>query len=98
MSRPTLAQLSTGTLTVVVATVALLAVSGSTGVLEVAVLVAFAIALGTLTTALLVTVSAHRTAAAGAASTQRQSPPQGREQARDQPQNLGQQPELAHQS
>ncbi|MFD9129910.1 hypothetical protein [Kitasatospora sp. NPDC059571] len=95
MLRPTLAQLSTGTLTVVVAAVALLAVSGSTGVAEVLVLVAFAVALGTLTTALLVTVAAQRRSAAdrGAAA----GPDAGERQSRDQPQTAGQRPELAHQ-
>ncbi|GAA2143961.1 hypothetical protein GCM10009760_30920 [Kitasatospora kazusensis] len=62
MPRPTIAQLCTGTLTVVVATVALLAVSGATGVFEIMVLVAFAVALGTLATALLMTVARHRPA------------------------------------
>ena len=60
MPRPTLPQLCTGTFTVVVSAVALLAVSGSTGVFEVVVLVAFAVALGTLATALLTTLSAQR--------------------------------------
>ncbi|MCX5212689.1 hypothetical protein OG689_25970 [Kitasatospora sp. NBC_00240] len=52
MPRPTVAQICTGTLTVVVATVALLSVSGVTGALEIAVVVAVALALGTLATAL----------------------------------------------
>lgn len=60
MSRPTLAHLSTGVLTVVVAAAVLLAVSGSRGVFEIAVLVGFAVALGTLTTALLVTGADRR--------------------------------------
>jgi len=60
MPRPTSAQVCTGTLIVVATTVALLAVSGSSGLFEVAVLVAFAIALGTLATALLMSVSAQR--------------------------------------
>ncbi|MFJ9522186.1 hypothetical protein ACIRPK_28530 [Kitasatospora sp. NPDC101801] len=64
MSRPTIAQLTTGTLTMVAAAAVLLAVSGSRGVFEIAVLVAFAVALGTLSTALLVTVAAQRRAAA----------------------------------
>ncbi|MER5867718.1 hypothetical protein [Kitasatospora sp. NPDC002040] len=64
MSRPTIAQLSTGTLTVVAAAAVLLAVSGSRGVFQIAVLVAFAVALGTLATALLVSVAAQRRAAA----------------------------------
>ncbi|GAA2745433.1 MULTISPECIES: hypothetical protein [Kitasatospora] len=60
MPRPTTAQLCTGTLITVATTVALLAVSGSTGVFEITVLVAFAIALGTLATALLMSAAAHR--------------------------------------
>ncbi|MFF1869686.1 hypothetical protein [Kitasatospora herbaricolor] len=52
MPRPTVAQICTGTLTVVAATVALLSVSGATGALEIAVVVAVALALGTLATAL----------------------------------------------
>ncbi|MER8185463.1 hypothetical protein [Kitasatospora sp. NPDC094015] len=68
MPRPTTAQLCTGTLIVVATTVALLAVSGSSGVFEVAVLVVFAIALGTLTTALLMTVAAQRRRASGSGS------------------------------
>ncbi|MEU9128554.1 hypothetical protein AB0D08_10645 [Kitasatospora sp. NPDC048540] len=63
MPRPTTAQLCTGILIVVATTVALLAVSGSSGVFEVAVLVAFAVALGTLATALLMSVAAQRRAA-----------------------------------
>ena len=66
MPRPTLPQLCTGTFTVVASTVALLAVSGSTGVVEVVVLVAFAVALGTLATALLMTLSAQRRLTRGA--------------------------------
>ncbi len=60
MPRPTVAQICTGTLTVVAATLALLTVSGATGVLEVAVLVAFALALGTLATALSMSVTRRR--------------------------------------
>ncbi|MFJ8044904.1 hypothetical protein ACIRBX_30820 [Kitasatospora sp. NPDC096147] len=60
MSRPTLAHLSAGVLTVMVAAAVLLAVSGSRGVFEIAVLVGFAVALGTLTTALLVTGAERR--------------------------------------
>ncbi|WP_037972859.1 hypothetical protein [Streptomyces sp. NRRL WC-3742] len=52
MPRPSASQLCLGSFTVVAATVALLAVSGASGVLEVAVLVAFALALGTLVTVL----------------------------------------------
>ena len=55
MTRPTVAQICTGTLIVVAATVALLGVSGATGVLEIAVLVTFALALGVLATALSMT-------------------------------------------
>ncbi|MCU7824575.1 hypothetical protein [Kitasatospora sp. DSM 101779] len=68
MPRPTLPQICTGTFTVVASAVALLAVSGSTGVFEVAVLVAFAVALGTLATALLMTLSAQRRPDHGAPS------------------------------
>ncbi|MDH6577145.1 hypothetical protein [Kitasatospora sp. MAP5-34] len=60
MPRPTIAQLCTGTLTVVAAAVALLAVSGATGVLEIVVLVAFSLALGTLATALQMTAARRR--------------------------------------
>ncbi|MFI6156626.1 hypothetical protein ACIBCA_28540 [Kitasatospora sp. NPDC051170] len=52
MPRPSVPQFFLGSFTVVAATVALLAVSGASGVLEVAVLVAFALALGTLVTVL----------------------------------------------
>ncbi|BFV59088.1 hypothetical protein KCMC57_up41920 [Kitasatospora sp. CMC57] len=65
MSRPTIAQLVTGILTVVVAAAVLLAVSASRGVFEIAVLVAFSVALGTLATALLMTVAAQRRTSAG---------------------------------
>ncbi|GAA0667829.1 hypothetical protein GCM10010193_19480 [Kitasatospora atroaurantiaca] len=60
MTRPTIAQFCTGTLTVVATTVALLAVSGATEVFEIMVLVAFAVALGTLATALLITATQRR--------------------------------------
>ncbi|MGW3040103.1 hypothetical protein ACWC9T_08650 [Kitasatospora sp. NPDC001159] len=50
MPRPSAAQFCLGSFTVVATTVALLAVSGASGVLEVAVLVAFALALGTVVT------------------------------------------------
>ncbi|MFD0273786.1 hypothetical protein ACFVHB_07700 [Kitasatospora sp. NPDC127111] len=50
MPRPTTPQICLGTFTVVASTVALLAVSGAAGVLEVAVVVGFALALGTLVT------------------------------------------------
>ncbi|GAA4850781.1 hypothetical protein [Kitasatospora terrestris] len=66
MPRPSSAQLFTGTLIVVATTVALLAVSGSTGVYEIAVLVAFAIALGTLATALSMSAAAQRRSAVAA--------------------------------
>ncbi|WP_329495181.1 hypothetical protein [Kitasatospora herbaricolor] len=62
MPRPTVAQICTGTLTVVVATVALLGVSGATGALEIAVVVAVALALGTLATALSMSGSRRRPA------------------------------------
>ncbi|MQS12429.1 hypothetical protein F7Q99_09045 [Streptomyces kaniharaensis] len=52
MPRPSAAQLCLGTFTVVASAVALLAVSGAEGVLEVGVLVVFALALGTLVTVL----------------------------------------------
>ncbi|MFJ9773729.1 hypothetical protein ACIRVF_21215 [Kitasatospora sp. NPDC101157] len=62
MPRPSAAQFCLGSFTVVATAVALLAVSGASGVLEVAVLVAFALALGTVVTVLSVSVS-HRSAA-----------------------------------
>ncbi|MFB7905507.1 hypothetical protein ACFC1T_03680 [Kitasatospora sp. NPDC056076] len=64
MPRPSAAQFCLGSFTVVATTVALLAVSGASGVLEVAVLVGFALALGTVVTVLSVAVSA-RSAAVG---------------------------------
>lgn len=64
MPRPTTAQTLLGTFTVVAATVALLAVSGATGVREVAVLVGFALALGTLVTLLSVSTAELRRPAA----------------------------------
>ncbi|MER5636344.1 hypothetical protein ABT095_05260 [Kitasatospora sp. NPDC002227] len=72
MPRPTIAQLLTGTLTVVATTVALLAVSGATGVFEIAVLVTFAVVLGTLAVALQQAATRgrpHRTPPAAPAST-----------------------------
>lgn len=66
MSRPSASQLCLGSFTVVAATVALLAVSGASGVLEVAVLVALALALGTLVAVLpLRAAEPSRPAAAG---------------------------------
>jgi hypothetical protein len=62
MPRPTLAQFCTGTLTIVVTTVVLLAVSGATGVPAVAALVAVAVALGVLVTLLLMTADRRRAA------------------------------------
>ncbi|MFJ9844929.1 hypothetical protein ACIRYZ_31695 [Kitasatospora sp. NPDC101155] len=59
MPRPSAAQFCLGSFTVVATTVALLAVSGASGVLEVAVLVAFALALGTVVTVLSLSVSAR---------------------------------------
>ncbi|MER7753039.1 hypothetical protein [Kitasatospora sp. NPDC097643] len=52
MPRPSAAQVCLGSFTVVAATVVLLAVSGASGVLAVAVLVGFALALGTVVTVL----------------------------------------------
>ncbi|MFD5462716.1 hypothetical protein ACFWIQ_07785 [Kitasatospora sp. NPDC127059] len=65
MPRPSAAQFCLGSFTVVATTVALLAVSGASGVLEVAVLVGFALALGTVVTVLSVSVSARSAAPAG---------------------------------
>ncbi|MER7846764.1 hypothetical protein ABTZ03_22750 [Kitasatospora sp. NPDC096077] len=65
MPRPSAAQFCLGSFTVVATTVALLAVSGAAGVLEVAVLVGFALALGTVVTLLSLSVSARSGAAAG---------------------------------
>ncbi|GAA1080010.1 MULTISPECIES: hypothetical protein [Kitasatospora] len=90
MPRPTLPQICTGTFTVVVSAVALLAVSGSTGVFEVAVLVAFAVALGTLATALLMTLSAQRRTDRGV--------PAGAEPAREAATVPGPRPEYAGRS
>ncbi|MFD7451881.1 hypothetical protein [Kitasatospora sp. NPDC059827] len=64
MPRPSAAQFCLGSFTVVATTVALLAVSGASGVLEVAVLVGFALALGTVVTVLSVAVSARSAAVA----------------------------------
>ncbi|MFE5582937.1 hypothetical protein [Kitasatospora sp. NPDC056531] len=64
MPRPSAAQFCLGSFTVVATTVALLAVSGASGVLEVAVLVAFALALGTVVTVLSLSVSARSAALA----------------------------------
>ncbi|WP_111553351.1 hypothetical protein [Kitasatospora sp. SolWspMP-SS2h] len=52
-------QLGVGTLIAVVAAVALLAVSGETGVWRIAVLIGFAVALGTLS-AVLLSPASHR--------------------------------------
>lgn len=60
MPRPTTAQLCTGILIVVATTVALLAVSGESGVFGIAVLVTFAVVLGTLATALSISAAARR--------------------------------------
>ncbi|MFH8383051.1 hypothetical protein ACH4E7_19200 [Kitasatospora sp. NPDC018058] len=59
MPRPSAAQFCLGSFTVVATTVALLAVSGASGVLEVAVLVAFALALGTVVTVLSLSLSSR---------------------------------------
>ncbi|MFF1902565.1 hypothetical protein [Kitasatospora sp. NPDC058218] len=74
MPRPTTAQFCLGTFTVVAAAVALLAVSGATGVLEIAVLVGFALALGTLVTLLSLSTAAQRRAAVTAAVTTAPAP------------------------
>ncbi|MFD8703528.1 hypothetical protein ACFV1W_13000 [Kitasatospora sp. NPDC059648] len=63
MPRPSAARFCLGSFTVAATTVALLAVSGAVGALEVAVLVAFALALGTVVTVLPGSVP-HRSAAA----------------------------------
>ncbi|MFF3004459.1 hypothetical protein ACFVTF_16810 [Kitasatospora sp. NPDC057940] len=68
MPRPSAAQYCLGSFTVVAATVALLAVSGASGVLEVAVLEGFALALGTVVTVLSLAVSGRSAARSGAAS------------------------------
>ncbi|MFJ3220705.1 hypothetical protein ACIPLC_32880 [Kitasatospora sp. NPDC086801] len=78
MPRPSAAQYCLGSFTVVAATVALLAVSGASGVLEVAVLVGFALALGTVVTVLSLAASGRSAARAGAAA----PTPAGREYAR----------------
>ncbi|MFJ1755242.1 hypothetical protein [Kitasatospora sp. NPDC088134] len=59
-NRPGAGQLAAGALIAAGAAVALLAVSGETGVWRIAVLVAFAVALGTLSTVLLASVTARR--------------------------------------
>lgn len=66
MPRPSVAQACLGSFTVVAATVALLAVSGASGVLAVAVLVGFALALGTVVTVLSMSAAAARAASAAA--------------------------------
>ncbi|KJS56446.1 hypothetical protein [Streptomyces rubellomurinus] len=80
MPRPSAGQLCLGSFTVVAATVALLAVSGATGVLAVAVLVGFALALGTAVTLLSQPASDRRSAAARRA--EHFSPTTGRAHAR----------------
>ncbi|MFG2915526.1 hypothetical protein ACGF0D_21895 [Kitasatospora sp. NPDC048298] len=67
MPRPSVAQACLGSFTVVASTVALLAVSGASGVLAVAVLVGFALALGTVVTVLSMSAAAARSAAGTAA-------------------------------
>ncbi|MFE6501399.1 hypothetical protein [Kitasatospora sp. NPDC057738] len=68
MPRPSVAQVCLGSFTVVATTVVLLAVSGASGVLAVAVLVGFALVLGTVVTVLSMSAAAARAAAAGAAT------------------------------
>lgn len=66
MPRPSVAQACLGSFTVAATTVALLAVSGASGVLAVSVLVGFALALGTVVTVLRMSVVAARAATAPA--------------------------------
>ncbi|MFD0407137.1 hypothetical protein [Kitasatospora sp. NPDC127116] len=68
MPRPSVAQVCLGSFTVVATTVVLLAVSGASGVLAVAVLVGFALVLGTVVTVLSMSAATARAAAAGAAT------------------------------
>ncbi|MFD4656512.1 hypothetical protein ACFWP2_12880 [Kitasatospora sp. NPDC058444] len=73
MPRPSVAQACLGSFTVVASSVALLAVSGASGVLAVSVLVGFALALGTVVTVLSMSAAAARaaTVAEGAADPER---------------------------
>ncbi|MFJ3791994.1 hypothetical protein [Kitasatospora sp. NPDC090091] len=82
MPRPTTAQICLGTFTVVASTVALLAVSGATGVREVAVLVGFALALGTLVALLPLSTATRRGASGPAPVPTPDSAPAGRGYAR----------------
>ncbi|MFD8593935.1 hypothetical protein ACFV1L_02915 [Kitasatospora sp. NPDC059646] len=82
-ARPGPAQVAAGALIAVAAAVALLAVSGETGVWRVAVLVAFAIALGTLSAVLL---------------TARRRPPVAATGSPDVPRPAARRPEYAHRS
>ncbi|MFB7663717.1 hypothetical protein ACFC1R_07145 [Kitasatospora sp. NPDC056138] len=75
MPRPTPAQFCTGTLIVVLTTVALLAVSGATAVPAVTALVALAVALGVLATALLMAADRRRRSATREAPDRRRSEP-----------------------
>ncbi|GAA2986916.1 hypothetical protein GCM10010519_21430 [Streptomyces lactacystinicus] len=68
MPRPSVAQVCLGSFTVVATTVVLLAVSGASGVLAVAVLVGFALVLGTVVTVLSMSAATARAAAARAAA------------------------------
>ncbi|MFD5434395.1 hypothetical protein ACFWJ4_19855 [Kitasatospora sp. NPDC127067] len=68
MPRPSVAQVCLGSFTVVATTVVLLAVSGASGVLAVAVLVGFALVLGTVVTVLSMSAATARAATAGAAT------------------------------
>ncbi|GLW54923.1 hypothetical protein [Kitasatospora phosalacinea] len=77
-------QLGVGTLVAVVAAVALLAVSGESGVWRIAVLVGFAVALGTLSAVLLSPAAARRLPPRARASATAQQAPQGQE-GREQP-------------
>ncbi|MGW7443871.1 hypothetical protein [Kitasatospora sp. NPDC054795] len=68
MPRPSVAQVCLGSFTVVATTVVLLAVSGASGVLAVAVLVGFALVLGTVVTVLSMSAATARAATARAAT------------------------------
>lgn len=91
-SRFSAVQLGVGTLIAVVAAVALLAVSGETGVWRIAVLVGFAVALGTLSAVLLSPATTRRAPQAFA--------PRAAAPGTDQPEpaTATRQPAYAHQS
>ncbi|MFC8718098.1 hypothetical protein [Kitasatospora sp. NPDC057198] len=99
-------QLGVGTLVAVVAAVALLAVSGESGVWRISVLVAFAVALGTLSAVLLSPAAARRRPPQTAAvppvrpsELSEPSDPSGQPEQPEQPQqSAARQPVYAHQS